>query len=304
MIYHIIENTCYQSLTNGLAIPNLAKKLNIEYKSYSLEDWNNYHIDQDNSNKSIFITESAFHRARQLKELRKKIPNGKIVNLGSDSIYYTFYNNNEIEVYPELVDLWLDTMEQPVEHYSRMNIPADLWKWTISEVYIEQIQALSELKAEKVIDGVCLAQLNSLYRQELKKHLEDSGYCIQWGDGTISSELLNLQKLYGSAYVCIGTTSSAGKDTIRSMKGWRDWIAPFFGTLLIYDDHPEMEWAEIPKYRYDDVINLMGLINGIKNITDKKFYKSKVEEQQDFIKNYTIEKQLEKLFIKHNIIEA
>lgn len=302
MIYHIIEPSCYQRLTNGLAIPRIAQQLGIECKSYMLYEWQNEDIEKDSSSDAVFITESAFHRIKPLKALRKKIPNGKIVNLGSDSIYYTFYNKDEIEVYPELVDLWLDTMIQSVGHYSIMGIPSDLWKWTISEAYIEQIQALPELKAEKVYDAVCLAQLNSPYRKDLSKTLLKQGYNIVWGDGTRSSELIDLQKLYASSYLCLGTTSSAGKDPIRSMKGWRDWIAPFFGSLLIYDDHPEMDWAlPVVKYKYDDLEDLTDLLHLVKDLSPMQ-YDYCVMAQKDFIIQYTLEKQFKTLLTKHNIV--
>jgi len=187
MIYHIIENTCYQSLTNGLAIPNMAKQLGIPCKSYTLSEFLSSETKQNTSKDAIFITESAFLRGnRTLNDVRALVPNGKIVNLGSDTILFRFQGKDEIDYISEL-DLWLDTMPECVGYYKNKGTKADLWDWTISEAYITQIEKFQYHKREtKTCDLIFLANLNSEYRQKLYEYLIDNNISCMIGRGTIS----------------------------------------------------------------------------------------------------------------------
>ncbi len=306
MIYHIVEQSCYQKLTNGLTIPNVAKELGIGCKTYSVSEFLAGQIDKDSSEYAVFITESAFLRNRNefsLSDLRRRIPNGKIVNLGSDSILFNLQNKDEFgDIKPENIDLWLDTMEFSAKYYQDKGLKTDIWKWTISEDYIKQIEQLN-IDYTKDKDYVCLARLNSPYRKRLKQNLDTAGLLGTFGDGTISSELEDLYKLYSSSFVAIGTTSPAGLDDIRTMKGFRDWIAPFFGTLLIYDRHDEMAWAyeSLFTYDYDNFSDLETLILSIEQFTPN-VYNGWVEKQKKFIRKHTLEEQFIQLFNKHDIV--
>lgn len=312
MIYHIIEHSCYQKLTNGLAIPNIAKQLGIECKSYSVAEFQSGLIVRDSSPEAIFITESAFFREGLMsaRELRYRIPNGKLVNMASDSILFTRKKRNEFDFCVDHFDLWLDTMEECKEYYQSKGLFADIWRWTISDKYIDLIDDyLFKLKEglmyeplEKQKDYVCLARLHSPYRLKLKQYLDAKGLKGTFGTGVLSSDLKDLYELYNTSWVALGTTSPAGQDDIRTMKGFRDWIAPFFGTMLLYDDHPEMKWAStvLPTYNYNDFDEIKDFIIDVKNYT--AMHKQYVKQQKQFILNHTIEKQLISLFKKHSII--
>jgi hypothetical protein len=313
MIYHIVENSCYQRLTNGLAIPNMAKQLGIECKTYSIYEFQNAIVDRDSSQDAVFIAESAFFRDSLLdaRQLRRLIPNGKLINMASDSIYFTRKNDDEFYFLPEYFDLWLDTMEECKEYYQSKGLFADIWRWTISDKYIDLIddylfnlqEGFMYEPSKKEKDYVCLARLNSIYRQQLKHYLDENRLKGTFGTGALSSDLKDLYELYNTAWVAIGTTSPAGQDDIRTMKGFRDWIAPFFGTVLVYDDHPEMNWASsvLPRYDYNDFPDLKAFIIDVKHYPDLS--KQYIKKQKAFILNHTIEKQLINLFRKHSIIK-
>jgi hypothetical protein len=307
MIYHVVENTCYQKLTNGLAIPNMAKMLGIECKTYTVDEFQNAHIDYDSTQEAVFITESAFFRNRcqfTPSDLRKRIRNGKIVNLSSDAIMYNYKGFDEIDCKPEDIDLWLDLMDLPVQRYKSKGFKVDKWKWTISAAYIDQIEKYDAPKYNKETDYVCLAQTNSVYRKNLKNHLASNRLIGTFGNGCLSSELPDLYKLYNQAKVCIGTSSPAGLDNIQTNKGFRDWIAPFFGTILIYDDFSEMDWVgpDVPRYCYDEYTDLVSLINTVKWSMSDEYYNIYIEKQKKLARNNTLEKQFIQLFKKHDIL--
>ena len=305
MIYHIVEPSCYQRLTNGLAIPEFARRNNIEHKTYSIEDFLSYKCDIDSSNNSIFFTESAFLRNNvTLKDVRKLVPNGKIVNIGSDTIYSKDFE--EISDIHE-VDLWLDTMSCCVRHYNDIGIKAEKFRWTISESFVSEIEKF-EYKNRKDVDFICLARQNSPYRKQLAGKLLVNGYFGYWGTGTITSDLPDLGHIYNSCYVCIGTSSPAGNINIRSMKGFRDWIAPFFGTVLIYDKHIDMMEYDgyIDWYEYNSFESLSNLIIHYREMYHKENekYQETLEEQKFIALEYSIEKQFQRIFDKYGYLNV
>lgn len=305
MIYNIIEPSCYQRLTNGLAIPEIAKANNIECKTYTIEEFLSLKCDIDSSNEAIFFTESAFLRSDiSFSDVRSLVPNGKIINIGSDSIYFTRENKDEIlEV--EEVDLWLDTMSECVEYYRNKGLKSEQYYWTISEAYIREIEQHTYI-SRKEMDFVCLARVNSEYRRNLSSNLFINGYNGYWGTGSISSDLPFLGELYHSCYVCLGTTSPAGNINIRSMKGFRDWIAPFFGTVLIYDYHPDMYefHIDLDFYEYEYFQSITSIIEYYKDLYIKFPHKyiEKVKKQQETAISNSIEKQLNDLLFKYKYI--
>ena len=305
-IYHIVENQCYQRLTNGLAIPNFAEQIGVDCKTYHLDEFVSGRIDYDSSPDAVFITESAFFRnsgSFTPEDLRKKVPNGKIINLGSDSILFNTKKQDEFgDITLENFDIWLDTMPYCASYYKNKGFKTDLWDWTISEKYIEQINS-TKLKwnVAKKYDYICLGNLNSPYRKILKESL-DKEFNGCFGVGTISSDLVPLHKAYNECYVSLGTSSPAGSDPLRTMKGFRDWIAPFFGTVLIYDDFtPMMKHKKVlPTYKYNSYDSLAETINSIKSLNRMK-YLDLVQEQQEHIVSHTLEKQYHRIFSINNL---
>jgi len=127
--------------------------------------------------------------------------------------------------------------------------------------------------------------------------------------------------LYNNSKVTLGTTSfpsdHRGPDTVlqkemflypaiveqrRHMKGMRDWIGPFFDSVLLSDDNPDIinQQPCVRTHRYGDCADLD---NELQNILQhgemRKIY---LKEQKDWIVKNTFIDQLYRLFIKYDIL--
>ena len=80
------------------------------------------------------------------------------------------------------------------------------------------------------------------------------------------------------------------------MKGFRDWIAPFCNTPLIYDDYPDILdiGPIIPTYKYGEWATAGKLIRELQE--DKDRYNSLIEQQKEWCLDNTLERQLLKIF--------
>lgn len=311
-IYHVKENTCYQANTTALAIPEICRRKGIECITYTIEQFWAKHLQIDHDPKAVFIIEAAFghNRGWNVAELRRFIPNGKIVCLGGDTIWFLKTGEKEAFEYNQ-VDLWLDLMSEVVEQFRYEGLRADLWKWTISEVYIERIKKwfadvnLMDMKYKKNNDLICLMTLNNHYRKSLDNYLKSVGRPYIFGNGVFSSHDHDLFPAYLKSWVCLGTSSPAWTDDIRTMKGFRDWIAPFLGTVLIYDDHPQIlsEYGGgtvVPIYQYYDFPSIFKRIDELKS--DGDGYRDLLDKQKSWALSNSLETQFERLLTKHGIV--
>lgn len=275
---YIPDPQCYSRLSLGVAIPEVARRLNLGYIPLSAQDT----YDKE----AVLFTESATLRNFKPGQLRKQFPKAKIINLASDTIL----SHPSLEIScVEDVDIWLDTFPHIVEEYGK-NRPSYVWDWTFSEAYVSRFV---NPRPSKDRDFVCLMKLNSPYRQRLKTYL-DHNFTGYVGQEKVSSEDRIIEFVYACSWVVLGTTSPAGQQDIRTMKGWRDWIGPFCGTLLIYDDHPEIIRRYnhmVPTYKYDDFDSLANLIREVKSMSPKQ-YQDLVEIQKTLILDHSLEKQL------------
>ena len=86
---------------------------------------------------------------------------------------------------------------------------------------------------------------------------------------------------------------------LRSMKGFRDWIAPFCGTLLVYDNFPDIldVGSFIPIYKYEDWNDAARIIKELKR--SSYVYDLILKKQKQWALENTLEKQFIKIFEKH-----
>lgn len=307
MIYYVTEKKCYHKYSTAMAIDNFCKINNIKNKPYTLEDFKNHNIEKDESSNILFIADAAFLKcANGTNFIKEKMPHAKIIVIGSDSIGYL---HTGIDEFPgiENVYLYLDTMRWVVDHYTSKGILSDIYFWSYSEKYIENADIDIDYEKKKY-DTVCLMSCNKNYRVLLSQFLLSrcpsyisnesySGGTLNYNENTLRQDIINL---YQSSWTVLGTTSPAWSDT-RTMKGFRDFLAPFFGSLLIYDNHPQIleEYNInncIPIYDYENFNTILELIEKIKT----KDYKELVENQKKEFKNFSIEEQLKKLFNKYD----
>lgn len=303
-VYHVIEDSCYQNFALGLAIPNFCFQNNIECRTYHLSEFLK-NIEEDNSKDNVFIVEAAFvKRLGSAKKIKDKIPHGKLIVLGGDSIQYLpLYEYSNAEV----VDYHLDTMQDVVRHYQWCQINSDIWVISFSEEFVRDVQYD---KNRKIIDATCLMEISNDYRKSLVNSFLDGKYNVFWGNnkfcgGKVATDDFkdHLILLYNISSCIIGTTSPSWT-TMRTMKGFRDCIAPFFGSILIYDNHLQIVNNNyipnefLPIYDYDDFSSLHALIEEIKN---KKDYYDFVEYQKESFMKISLEKQIKSWFDRYEL---
>src|SRR5688572_22542203 len=115
-ILHVTEKQKeFVFLTNPPAWKNIAKRIDAEFILYDFPEFAQRKIDRDSSNDSIWVIEAAYPDMAKmsLTELRTYIPNGKIVVLGGDTIYYLRQSSYGLDGVGE-ADLWLDLMDEVV----------------------------------------------------------------------------------------------------------------------------------------------------------------------------------------------
>lgn len=196
---------------------------------------------------------------------------------------------------PQDVDLWLDLLDEVNEYYQKQSIKTDSWMWTASDDLV--LDYLQRPRPEKTVDFIGLFNIGGMYRKRLTYHLDRSFKKNVFGK--VGYGIDELYDAYSSSKFTLGTTSGCpGWGCVgRTMKGFRDWIGPACGSVLIYDDHPDViRKYPCPTYPYDDYAKIPEIVAGID-------YEKVLLEQQDWIKNNTLEKQFMRLFHKYGLVK-
>lgn len=311
---HISEWAFYERLTTSLAFRGLAKRLGAEIQCIDIEDFGGRRIERDET--ASIVTFHAAHSkiySFPVSEMRTYWPNAKIVALGSDSIPYLHGYTHQDARYgvwkdyeynsPEEVDLHLDTLSEVIRAYSSRGVKTDQWLWTASESYMDYVSAFARPhispSSQKDIDAISLIDVKTEYRRNMRDYLVGKGLKVAIGTG--EQNLDRIWNWYRRSWVVIGTTSG-GWTPQRTMKGFRDWLAPVLGTVLIYDDHEDAvenyPW-DTPFYEYGDFEQIATFIKALKG--DPWMYSRIVNSQLEWAKENTLENQFEKLFKKHGI---
>lgn len=260
----------------------------------------------------LFIAESATLQRIHLREIKACLPNSFVVILGSDTVHHGLDPsiNPEVPGALEHVDLWLDLVSDVVASYRNYGLNAELWHWTTSEWYVEELREQSEAgigsgvykhpgKDERPVDLIGLFRNNTDYRKKLWSNLEADGLlCTKSGQG-ISYEPNQLYWEYSRALLTLGTTSPSWTNC-RTIKGFRDWIGPLCGSMLIYDDHTQIrnEYKNlIPIFYnyYDPIGDIKFWVDSCKKVFDARDYQAIIDIQADWVRQNTIAKQLHRL---------
>jgi len=254
----------------------------------------------------LFIAESATLQRTHLSRIKQCLPNSYVVILGSDTIHHGLdpAKNPEVPGALEHVNLWLDLVSDVVESYRRSGLNAVLWHWTTSEYFVKELDSLTAqgynvLKGKKSVDLIGLFREDQSYRKWLWEGLRMNGASyIKGGDG-VSYEARKLHAAYSSALITLGTTSPSWTNC-RTIKGFRDWIGPLCGSMLVYDNHPQImrEYGNLIPFFYDyhkPVDTLTDIVNCVKNSMSAELYSRIVSNQADWVRENTIAKQLLRL---------
>ncbi len=251
-----------------------------------------------NATGEIFlIIEAAYlQRCPHVNAIRQNLAISKIVVLGGDTVYSLpkcEFNGCES------VDLFLDLVAAASNAVSVLfRIPTAVWAWTPSralliavKLYAEKIESAAPPRFKVVM----LHSVHGDYRRTLVEHIEKSGFVVEVGRGGGDTRSLSeIFLLYASSFAAIGTTSSSNSQSCRSMKGFRDWIAPHLGALLIYDNYPDV-LARFPclTYNYSDLSSLSDIIHSeYAQRTSSYFRQRMLESQKRWVERNTLDAQL------------
>jgi hypothetical protein len=287
----------------GKGIEGLSKYVDCNIIIYDQEDIAQGKMSPDDDEVIIIFEAGCFqHAGISLQKLKEYFPNSKIIPLSADGNIHLFLRGQHQLDY-RFVDLWLDLDPRCVKIYRELGINADQWMWTISDWFIDYIKQFAytlETKTYDFIGVYHIASMDAGYRAELIKYIENCNLCFTngGGNGHDDNDIDRLLNHYFHSHITLGTTSH-NIPNFRTPKGFRDWIGPFTGAPLIYDDHPvimDCYQDVVPYYRYDDFRSIIELYNKYKGDQDL------LQKQQYWAINNTIDKQLYRMLQKYEII--
>lgn len=281
--------------TFNLALKNIAKKHNIEYRFIGLRDGNllrtfDFPLPEYDS-PIIFLCHHPNFDLNCRSKIMNKCKNAKIVICGGDTVYYGAEAVTKLKP-----DLFLDTIKSEVEKLSKF-CPTHHFYWTISEDIIKL--AKSNVNNTKIYDGICLCR-GTPKRSKFFDHMKNKDKKILYNLN--ENNLDKILNYYSQTKYTIGITHESqglSNNNKRSMKGMRDWIGTFCDTLLIYDDYPDIIDIDcVPIYEFDNPQSCLKLMNSISN----EEYVNLLQKQKCWLTEHTMERQLEKILIKENLI--
>ena len=280
------------------ALKNIAIKHNFFYEEYPIWDLE-FKLTKFEGFTVYIIPFHRRHTLKQFEDVKNYFgsnENSKIVVLGSDLIYEP---ENAIKWNPDL--LIEATIANKLQ--TQCNFPVESIYWNISKQIIQEIKnkKLIFSPENKKYDLISLCRCDSLKkkRYELFERLKNKfSFLYNLGNWNFNE----VCELYNKSWFVIGTTTCAiGIHNIRTMKGMRDSMAPFCGTLLLSDDYPDMiEQLNDSEMIYKNYDNLIKKIDLYKNNPNK--YKEKIEKQKVIFEKYNMDDQLENLFSKYRLL--
>lgn len=278
--------------TTRLSLERIANDNNIKY-TYLY--WNPSkinesfaQIDRNTNTTLIFFLHHPEVNQNHYDDLKYRRYNSTVIMMGGDSHYWGY---DSIRMTP---DVFLETMTQNVDALKHRN--ARLFKWTISQSLIDMIRRQRSQYADAVRrnrDLLCLCNMHPGLTHRIQQFRAIMDVGVDFRFNLKEFNINAVITLYRESFVILGTTTSCIEafPTTRSIKGFRDWIAPFCGSVLIYDDHPEVHAMCdcIPQYNYLDGQSVKDLVNLFKSDYNERQYF--LNEQIKWAEQNTIDKQ-------------
>lgn len=290
----------------GWGVEGLSKYIpNAEVKMMSYDQMKARELTPDSGHDVFFFFEigNPQHCGVTTADLRKLYPNGKLIAFCSDTIYYQM-NGGRLQMEPNGIDLHLEVMPQSVEWLRNQGIATELWMWTLSDKLLGQALGYRLLHSyEKIYNFIgvyhpCTIDNPECWRHHAINYIREHGYRFTngGGNGHGDTDLGRLFTHYMQSFFTLGTTSHNRPELTRlgCMKGFRDWLGPVLGSLLIYDNHPNVmntfnQRGIVPIYEYD---NLESIIHLHKELYGHHVYSMYMARQLNWIRDNTIDKQL------------
>lgn len=274
--------------TINLALKNISSENNIEYIGVPYKNISYINELSKDESECILCLENNYDYTKDIyNKLISNFPNSKIVLLSTDTVYTPpkpFWK----------VHLYLDTVKNSLQNIFWWQ--GEHFYWTISEDIIKDIEHTAFKINSKDYDCICLCRGSS---EERIKFLNEVG-------ARFNLEIFDLPEIYwqyNESWIVLGHTMSVWNKGYRTMKGFRDWLAPFCGSVLIYDDFPDIiDIGEqiLPTYKYGNSNEARKLIDKFKK--DPILYENTIKLQKTWAIENTLEKQLSKIFKKHKLI--
>jgi hypothetical protein len=112
----------------------------------------------------------------------------------------------------------------------------------------------------------------------------------------------DLLSIYNQQKFTIGITHSPHQGNyIRGMKAFRDWLGPATGSLLVYDNYPQIVkylHGIVPTYEFNNAVSLLETIEGL----TREQYDCLLLEQQSWLMQNTIDEQFISIFLEMGLI--
>lgn len=218
----------------------------------------------------LVVVEAAYLQGCQpISKLREELfgEASKFIVLGSDTVYRSSTNLCEWPQCSE-ADLFLDLVDGAAVGFQRRHgVPANTWMWTPSNTMLKLLHGFAHLtrdvpRAAKTVT-LFMRIAGFPFREAMVKGLQAAGYTVHGGLDPTAGTLQEIFMLYRRSVVVVGSTSSSVPwSPCRSMKGFRDWIGPPLGAVLIYDDHPDVlrKYAHVPTHQHGNLTDLLLLL--------------------------------------------
>lgn len=303
--------------STGYAVQELAKMLDAELVQFEQSEWGNVTFDKDLSNVDLVIFEAAYVEMWKIgtRQIRNTYPNAKLVCISSDDIYFILTGKNGGYQFPGVADcdLFLCQMTQSIDEYKQRGVNVDRWMWTGSKEFFQYCENLYDKAGhgfEKHYDFIGVYgpwTLEQGYRKEMVDAIKAAGMTFTQGGGSghDDNNLDGVLESYCRSYFTLGTSSHNNPllNDKWCVKGWRDFIGPFMGSLLIYDNNPDIinyYCQQTPIYEFGNFDSLIKVANFLKDCPEKRDFI--IEAQKKWALENTIEKQLFRLLKEHKIV--
>lgn len=320
IIHHPTEFTkSFVWHSTGLAVKNLAALMGGYAYQFEACTWGN-RMDSGNWGVSpekadLLIVEATYFEINgtTVQEVRRHYSNAAIIVLSSDAIYFVATGKNGGFQFQGLgdVDLFLELDPRVREHYRELGYRnIDEWKWTASAELLGHIAGTPNPPFEEreydfigVYAPHTIAREGS-YRNQMVRAIESAGLKFTQGGGSGhgDSDIDRLIQHYKNSKFTLGTSSHDNPLLTQCVKGFRDFMGPAAGSLLIYDNNPAIRLynCPMPVHPYGDFDRLISLTEEYKS--NPLIYQSTLEAQQKWVLENTIEKQLFKKLKEHKLV--
>lgn len=229
---------------------------------------------------------------------KSRNPYARLVTFGGDTQYWLRLEQFDWSA----IDLNLEPSQCAVDKVRELGVRCEQFFWSVSGRSIVNIQRYYGFGQRwRPIDALGLYR-GTPERKELFAGLVYHGHSVVLSPG--EWDFYRTIDYYMHAKVAVGTTSSPVPGWARGMKGYRDWIAPFAGCVLVYDDYPDAQqaWDNIvPFYRYGKPDSLAELI--VRLSCDQPLRERYLARQQAWARQHTTDRQFEALFARYGLLE-